>query len=108
MNINLSPLWNAATLVVRKAGDALTINGETFDFSPLPDGAVLPAGSISSEWITGDVRRVNGKLELTLVLPHGAHASHECLFPSPLIDPPDGLLALPFTPEPEAVEVPHD
>jgi len=42
MHITLIPQRRATPLTVTRNGDILTLNGETFDFSPLPDGATLP------------------------------------------------------------------
>lgn len=108
MLINLSPYAKLPNsdddLIVTKSGDVLTINGEVFDFSSLPDGAEIPAYTIPCEWITGPVERLGGKLYLTLRLPHGPIPSLTVAFPAPIIDPPDGPLALPRDPEPEEQE----
>ena len=95
MNITLSPTRTDAPLSVSRQGDALTINGTAYDFSPLPDGATLPASAINCEFITGPVERINGVLHITLLLPHGPDASEAVRFPAPIINPPDGLLELP-------------
>ena len=39
MKIKLSPILLNTPLDLSRSGDTLTINGETFDFSPLPEGA---------------------------------------------------------------------
>lgn len=84
-------------IIISKAGDVLTIEGEAFDFSSLPDGATIQ--SVPCHWIFGPVERIDGNLHLTLLLPCGPG---EMEAPSPLIDPPDGPLALPdLYPEPE-------
>ena len=95
MNIKLSPQRRDDTLTVSKRGDTLTINGTEYDFSQLPDGGTLPADAVDSEFVIGSVDRVNGELELTLLLPHGANASEAARFPEPIIDPPDGEVELP-------------
>ena len=95
MNITLSPQRRDDTLTVTKQGDTLTINGTAYDFSQLPDGGTLPADAVDSEFVIGSVDRVNGELELTLLLPHGANASEAARFPEPIIDPADGELELP-------------
>lgn len=94
MKINLSPQRRDDTLTVSKQGDTLTINGTEYDFTDLPDGATLPADAVDSEFVIGTVERINGALELTLLLPHGANASEAARFPQP-ITPADGLLELP-------------
>jgi hypothetical protein len=105
MKITLSPQRRDDTLTVFKQGDALTINGTEFNFTELPDGATLPLYStdenkkqtknIDCEWIVSDIQRINGELELTLILPHGADASESARFPDPIINPADGELELP-------------
>lgn len=103
MKISLSPQRRDDSLDVSKAGDILTINGEVFDFSPLPDGATIPAGEVPCDWIMGPVERVGGQLQLTLILPHGPSPSAAVAFPSQVIDPPDGVIALPFDAPPALV-----
>ncbi len=95
MIIDLSPQRRDDVLEVTKAGDALTIDGVAFDFSALPDGATIPAGEVPCEWLVGPVERIAGELHLTLILPHGPNPSQAVAFPAPLIDPPDGVIALP-------------
>jgi len=95
MRISLSPIRMDAGLVVSKVGDMLTINGEVYDFSDLPDGATIPAGEIPCEWIVGPVERVDGDLRLTLILPCGYDASQDRLYPTSIIDPADGPIVFP-------------
>ena len=95
MKIILSPQRRDDTLTVIKQGDTLTINGTAYDFSQLPDGGTLPADAVDCEFVIGSVDRVDGELELTLLLPHGANASEAARFPEPIIDPADGKLELP-------------
>jgi hypothetical protein len=95
MQISFSPQRRDDSLVVSKAGDALTINGASFDFTSLPDGATIPAGQVPCPWILGPVRRVAGAIHLTLILPHGPKPSPGVAFPAALTDPPDGPLAIP-------------
>ena len=95
MKITLSPQRRDDTLTVIKQGDTLTINGTAYDFTQLPDGGTLPADAVDCEYIVGSVDRVDGELELTLLLPHGANASEAARFPEPIINPADGELELP-------------
>jgi len=101
MRITLSPVRLDKTLTASCIGDVLTLNGQAFDFGPLPEGATLPAEAIDSEWIVGPVSRINGDLHLTLRLPHGPSPSRAVAFPEPVHVTQDGLIALPFDPEPE-------
>jgi len=98
MKINLFPQRRDDALSLSKAGDILSINGDRFDFSSVPDGATIPAGSIPCDWIVGPVDRVNGEIHLTLILPHGSNPSEAVAFPEPIIDPPEGVIAVPFDP----------
>ncbi len=96
MRIRLSPQRREGSLVVSKTGDVLTIDGEAFDFSVIPDGATLPRDAIDCEWIAGDVERNGGDLIVPLILPHGPDPSEAVAFPADLNDPPDGpLLPIP-------------
>lgn len=98
MIINLSPQRREDALIVSKVSDVLTINSHAFDFSALPDGATIPAGEVPCEWIVGSIERVAGELHLTLILPHGPKPSQAVAFPQPIINPPDGVIALPADP----------
>jgi len=95
MKITLSPQRREDTVTITKQGDALTINGTDYDFTDLPEGGTLPADAVDSEYVIGSVNRVNGELELTLLLPHSADASEAARFPEPIIDPVDGEVELP-------------
>ena len=95
MKINLSPQRRDDTLTVLRQDDVLTINGTEYDFTDLSDGGTLPADAVDCEFVIGSVDRVDGELELTLLLPHGANASEAARFPEPIIDPADGEVELP-------------
>lgn len=107
MYITLSPVRMEEALIASLAGDVLTLNGEAFDFGPLPDGGILPAEAVQSEWVVSPVERINGELHLTLRLPHGANPSREVAFPEPLTVLKDGPIALPLDPEPESEPEPE-
>ena len=96
MKINLSPQVRAGTLVVTKSGNALTINGVVYDFTPLTEGSTLPAAAVDCEYIVGEVKRVDGDIELTLLLPITATASEAARFPQPITVINDGEVALPW------------
>lgn len=95
MYITLIPQRRDDSLAVSRAGDTLTINGIAYDFSVIPDGATLPASAVDCEFITGNIERINGVLQISLILPHGPNPSQEVAFPAPIINPPDGVLELP-------------
>lgn len=95
MRIVFHPQRRDDALAVVKSGDVLTINGEAFDFSALPDGATLPRDAIACDLVAGPVERVDGVLVVPLILPHGPHASPAVAFPAPLDEVPDGPVELP-------------
>lgn len=102
MQITFSPIRRDETLTLGKQGDTLTVNGEAFDFSPLPDGADLPGEAINSEWLLG-AKREGGELHITVLLPHGGNAPEETRFPQPITVTADGPVPVPehSIPEPE-------
>ncbi|HHQ2708749.1 TPA: hypothetical protein ACSPNY_000545 [Pseudomonas aeruginosa] len=82
-------------LSLSRAGDVLTVNGQPFDFTPLPDGGELPAEAIGSEWFAGSAVRRGDRLELILRFPLAADASGAARFPEPLLIEADGPVELP-------------
>ena len=96
MRLTLSPIRSDTTVNITKSADTLTINGIPYDFSLLPNGATLPREAIGCEFIVSDVNRVNGEIELTILLPHGANASHEARFPEPINMTTNGQVVLPI------------
>ena len=107
MHIKLSPQRRDDQITVIKSGDTLSVNGEVFNFSAIPEGATLPADAISSEFFSGPVERIDGVLHLTLTLPHGANPVEAVAFPADITNPPDGEIALPKNPDPVVEEQPE-
>lgn len=95
MKILFSPQRSDASLEVYVEGDALIINGESFDFSPLQEGDVLPNEAISSDVICSDVTRTDGHIVVQLILPHPEDASEAQRFPVPMIISDNGKVNLP-------------
>lgn len=95
MRIQFSPVRLNAPITLEKRDDTLIINGQRFDFSPIPDGATLPQAAINSDHFAGPVERIDGMLHLTLRLPHGANAPEETRFPQPITVTTDGPIDLP-------------
>lgn len=95
MLITLTPMRRDDRLTLHRAGDLLTLNGDSYDFSPVPEGAVLPRDAVDCDWLASDVTRKDGHLLLTLILPHGVDAPSETLFPQPILLETDGPVALP-------------
>lgn len=103
MIISFYPQCRPDALTASKAGDVLTINGETYDFSSLPDGSTIAEGSIPCPWIIGPVERLGGHLHLTLILPHDWAPSPAVAFPAPLTVTADGPVAIPHDLPPEMI-----
>lgn len=95
MQLSFSPIRQDATLRLERQGDCLILNGERLDLSAIPDGATLPRDAVPCLWLASDVERVAGTLHLTLLLPHGADAPQETLFPAAMSLTDDGPVALP-------------
>ena len=95
MKIFLSPQRRDDTLSVVRRGGLLIVNDEPFDFPAVEEGDILPRSAIESDWFAGDVTRVNGELELTLILPNPANFSQAQAFPVPLTITKMGQLSFP-------------
>lgn len=101
MKINFSPVRSDIDVPeVKCSKDALTIDGELFDFAPVPEGATLPAEAIGSAWFIGPVQRIGGEIVLTLRLPHGPSPSEAVAFPDPISVTKAGVVKLPSDPAP--------
>jgi hypothetical protein len=69
----------------------------------------LPRAAVTCAWLASDIERIDGALHLTLILPHGANAPRDTLFPTPLHLATDGPVDLPpygdvFAPEMEVLD----
>ncbi len=95
MQITLIPQRRDDLLTISKDGDTLIINGEPFDLQAISEGATLPCAAVSCAWLVSDIERLNGVLHLSLILPHGANAPQETLFPATLTISADGAIPLP-------------
>lgn len=95
MKLILSPQSRSDVLTVSAKGDVLTINGVALDFSQLPNGATLPRSAIDCPWIAGDVTRIDGVLQVPMVLPNGSDASDAARFPQPITTTQNGPVELP-------------
>ena len=95
MHIRLTPVRSDLQLQLSRKGDVVSINGQAYDLSGIPDGATLPRDAIDCDMLASDVERIDGRLHFTLILPHGPEAADRVLFPAPLMDPPDGVISLP-------------
>lgn len=95
MYITLTPCRADTSLTLHRKGDTLTINGEAFDLSGIPEGATLPRAAVTCDWLASDITRIGGALQMTLILPHGASAPEETRFPATLLLTDDSSVALP-------------
>lgn len=102
MIIKLSPRSADEQLSVEKFGSVLRLNGLSFDFSGLPDGATLPGEAVSSPWVDAPVERIDGELVVTLVMPHGVEAGQQSRFPVDIVNPADGRVPLPTDHDPQS------
>lgn len=105
MKIILCPVGGLDTDVVyTKIGNAISVNGEVFDFSRMGDGDLLPSDAVMSKMFVGMIEHKEGDLVITLVLPTPPNYSPEQAFPEPLLNVQDGVIPLPQPlpdPEPE-------
>ena len=94
MKIALVPMRMDGRLELAVKGETLVLNGAAVDLSaatakmPLVPETELP-------WILGEVVRVAGALQVTLLLPQGADAPEETRFPADLLIARDGPVTLP-------------
>ena len=95
MRIVLSPMRRDDTMQIAVADDAIKINGVDFDFSQLQPGSTLPREAIDCPWFAGDITRIDGVLQVSLVLPNGPDASHAARFPQPINVAKNGPVELP-------------
>lgn len=95
MHISFSPMRRDDRLELVRQGDVLIVNGEAFDFTSLAEGDSLPRAALACDWLASDVTRAGGAIHLTLILPHGAGAGQETLFPAPRLVTSDGPVDLP-------------
>ena len=101
MLINFSPVRMDEQLTLVREGDILYVNGDSCDLGPLLEGATLPQSAIESDWFPGPVDRVNGELQLTVRLPHGAYAPESTRFPESIEVTGDGPIELPAYNDPQ-------
>ena len=106
MHITFSPVRRDDSLTLEQRGDALVVNGEVFDFAPLPEGATLTGDAVASEWIVGTTTRRDGVVHVTVLLPHGAGAGQAMLYPSAIDVKKDGAIALPSDTQANKAETP--
>lgn len=89
MRIRFTPQRSDRFLVVSKAGDVVTINGDSFDFSELAEGEHIAS---PTRYISGQVMRINGEISLTIPAPY---ANDETPPSEVTIQPADGPIDVP-------------
>jgi hypothetical protein len=103
MHVSFTPQRRDDALTLEHtAPDRLRINGELFNFGPLPEGGTLP--DVPCGWIVGPVHRIDGEIHLTLILPHGPTPSEAVAFPEPIHVTQDGPIVIPHDEEPADVD----
>ena len=85
MKITLTPMRHETPLAVTRKGAILELNGTSCDLSK----------GESCDWISGIPARSEGVWHVTLILPHGADAPEETLFPATIEMEGDGPVPLP-------------
>ncbi|CUH63905.1 hypothetical protein TG4357_00956 [Thalassovita gelatinovora] len=95
MQITLIPQRRDEVLTLSRSGDVLTINGTDFDFTGLTEAETMPRSGLGCDWLAADVTRTGGVLQLSLILPHGANAQEQSLFPAPITVVADGPITVP-------------
>lgn len=84
--IKFSPQHSSAKLTIAKSNNVLTINGISYDFTPLNDGDEIPPEAIDSDVIVGGIEKVDGIVNLTIIMPYSdAAAPDHIRFPEPLM-----------------------
>lgn len=89
MKLTFSPVRMEAALSASVAGDLLVLNGQPVDLTGYSADPEAP-----HDWIIGQPERIGGIWHVTLVLPHGAEAPPETLFPAP-VEVAEGQIPLP-------------
>ena len=95
MYITLSPQIREGSLKASVERDILTINGVSYDFTPLLEGSFLSANAIDCVYIIDKVTRENGVISLTLLLPIKFDAPDGASFPQPINAIQDGVINFP-------------
>lgn len=96
MYIIYSPLSSEIRQEVSIKGEVITVNGESFDFSPLEEGATLPFLAVKSEWFFDPIERIDGELHIGFRNTWGPNAPESTRFPQPVRVTQDGVLELPL------------
>lgn len=85
MKITFQPQRQDGTYEASVLGDILTVDGVSYDFSPLEEGAILPKDAVDLLWLASDVTKEKGQISLALILPISVDATDASRFPKPII-----------------------
>lgn len=103
--ISFTPQLSDADLTLSKQGDIFIINGDELDLSNLPEGGEYPAEAIENDFVVGGVKRVDGEIHITILLPYSnPDAPRSVTFPDPITVTVDGPVELPEGRNPPPVE----
>lgn len=69
MKVILSPLASSHTTDVSVSGDVITVDGQSYDLSGIPEGHQVDAESPAA----GIIKRVNGEIEVTILYFYASH-----------------------------------
>lgn len=93
MQIIPSPIRHDTRLSAEIEGHMLILNGHRVDLSQIGEESV-DGEILGSEWILA-ARRDDGEIVVRLLVPHGAQAPDQTLFPAPIKPRGNGPVSLP-------------
>lgn len=114
MKIKLWPDFIEGPLAASVNGDVLTINGEEFDFSGIPEGHRLPASAVANRFfMTGSsefIERKGKTLYLTIKFPVYLDSPEGIRNPPDpiIIDARSGQIKFPDASSVKSEDAPHD
>lgn len=102
MRIKTHPQRHFAAHVII-TGETVNINGKSFDFSRIKEGDTLEPSAIDSLYFLGNVERIDGVINLTLMNPLPAGFVSELAYPVDLGDIVNGVVSFPSAIGPETI-----
>ena len=98
LTITLTPIRHHLPLEALRKGDVLVLNGTSCDLSQ----------GETCDWMLGPAEKTAEGWQVTLILPHGANAPEETLFPAVIRMAKDGPVPLPPYDCPLSEALPED
>lgn len=95
IHFELSPVDGFPEYTLKVKGFIVYIDGEAYDFTPLPDGGRLPIGSVSNDAICGVVRREGDVLTVPIIYPFTAAPNMGFVDPKPITVRSNGPVKFP-------------